>query len=367
MASIRSRKRKDGTEAFRVFFRNNGQQSCYTFDSRPVAETFKAAVEQLGAERAIALHRLERQPRAATSALTVADWVKHHIDHLTGVDPRTVEDYHGYLRNDITPSIGAVPLPELSRDDIRRWVQAMELAGVSAKTIANKHGFLSAALANAQMAGHIPSNPATGTRLPRGEKSEMVFLTHEDFALLLGKVTEPWRPLVQFLVASGARWSEVTALKPSDIDRKHSTVRIIRSWRRGGGGYRIGPTKTKKSDRTINVPATVLNKLDYTKEWLFTNPGRGNRAAGGPVRAPNFRTNVWWPAVERAKLTPRPRIHDLRHTCASWLIQSGEPLPSIQRHLGHESIQTTVDVYGHLDRRSGQALADVIGKILDPS
>ncbi|WP_332108264.1 tyrosine-type recombinase/integrase [Mycobacterium branderi] len=62
---------------------------------------------------------------------------------------------------------------------------------------------------------------------------------------------------------------------------------------------------------------------------------------------------MWWPAVERAQLAPpRPRIHDLRHTCASWMITAGVPLPVIQRHLGHESIKTTIDLYGHLDRSS---------------
>jgi integrase len=46
------------------------------------------------------------------------------------------------------------------------------------------------------------------------------------------------------------------------------------------------------------------------------------------------------------------------------MIQAGVPLPVIQQHLGHESIQTTVDVYGHLDRRSVQAAADAIGEAL---
>lgn len=365
MASIRSKQRTDGTTAYRVFFRHDGRQTCYTFDTLPIAETFKTAVQQLGSERAIALHRLEREPRAAGSALTVADWVKHHIDHLTGVDPRTIQDYQGYLRNDVGPTLGVIPLADLSRDDVKRWVQALEQGGASPKTIANKHGFLSASLAGAVMAGRIAANPTLGTRLPRGEKPEMIFLTPDQFAVLLDEITEPWRPLVEFLVVSGARWSEATALYPGDVNRANDTVRISRAWKRGGGGYRIGAPKTRRSVRTIDVPAAVLDKLDYTGDWLFTNPGKGNRAAGGPVRAPNFRANVWWPATARAKFDPRPRIHDLRHTCASWLINAGRPLPAIQRHLGHESIQTTVDVYGHLDRSTGRGNADVMGKLLN--
>ena len=69
---------------------------------------------------------------------------------------------------------------------------------------------------------------------------------------------------------------------------------------------------------------------------------------GGVVHDGNFRWRIWSKAVEDAKLGKKPRIHDLRHSHASWLIAAGVPLPVIQRRMGHESIQTTVDVYGHL-------------------
>lgn len=364
MASIRPHIRAGGSTAHRVFFRLDGRQTCFTFDDEQMAETFCTAVNKLGASRAVELHRLDRTPRGDRgSGWTVESWIKHHIDHLTGVDKGTPDGYRGYLRNDIAPTLGAIPLAELSRDDISLWVNSLEEDGAAPKTIGNKHGFLSGALAAAVQAGHIAANPAAGTRLPRGEKAEMVFLTHEQFNQLNAAITEPWRPLAEFLVSSGARWGEATALRPSDVDQREHTVRISRAWKRSP--YRIGPTKTKRSNRTINVPPSVLDKLDYDKEWLFTNPGRGRRAVGGPVRAANFRANVWWPAVARAELGVEPRIHDLRHTCASWLIQGGTPLPVIQRHLGHESIQTTVDVYGHLDRRSARDAADIIGKLLE--
>lgn len=364
MASIRSGERKDGTPVHRVYFRHRGQQTCYTFEDKALAEVLKESVDRLGSDRAVELHRLERTPRG-TSELTVHDWIEHHINHLTGVDPGTIASYRRYLKNDIDPLLGALPLARLTREDVSRWVQALG-EDFAPKTIANKHAFLSGALATAVRADKIPSNPADRTRLPRGERPEMVFLTREQFAALLAEVTEPWRPLVEFLVASGARWSEVTALKPGDVNIKAGTVRIARAWKKGddGKGQKIGPPKTKKSNRTINVPTDVLNKLDYSGEWLFTKPGRGGHSVDGPVRGQSFRINVWNPAVARAELDPRPRIHDMRHTCASWLIQAGIPLPVIQQHLGHESIQTTVDVYGHLDRRSAQAAASAIASAL---
>lgn len=373
MASIRTDERADGTTAYRVFFREpigdgkKTKQTCLTFDDPGIAEVFRAAVDKLGAARALELHRIERAPRRGhqPDALTVTGWLNRHIDHLTGVRDGTIDAYRGYVRNDIGPVLGAIPLAELTEEDVALWVQGLEDDGAAPKTIANKHGFLSGALA-AAVPKHIKANPAAGRRLPRGDGDdhEMVFLTRDQFATLLAAVTEPWRPMIEFLVASGCRLGEATALRPDDINLTNSTVRIVRAWNRSNSGYQIGPTKTKRSKRTISVAPKTLAKLDLTGEWLFTNPGRGRRNAGGSVRPINLRRNVWYPAIERAELDPAPRIHDLRHTCASWMIQSGVPLPVVSRHLGHESIQVTVDVYGHIDRTSAAAAADAIGEML---
>ena len=378
MASLRIDNRKDGTSCTRVLFHQDGKQRCLTFDDHVVAMHFRDLVDQVGADRAQEIANIERRPR---QTMTVAQWLAHYIDHLSGVDKRTVDDYRGYVRTDFADAFGTIPLTALSREDVAKWVQhSHTVKGAAAKTIANKHGLLSAALAAAVEKHHIDANPAAGTGLPTDQPAEMIFLERDQYRALLTEVPQVWRPLVEFLVASGCRWSEATALKPSDVDRVRGTVRITKAWKRSP--YRIGPPKTKKSVRTINVSTTVLDKLNYTGEWLFTNPGSGSggpspkrRGAGGPVRAPNFRANVWNPAVARTWPTAdadgnpnpdaqRPRIHDLRHACASWLIQAGRPLPAVQAHLGRESINTTISVYTHLDRSSGQGNADAIAAML---
>lgn len=74
----------------------------------------------------------------------------------------------------------------------------------------------------------------------------MVFLTREEFQILKAAFSGHYQPLVEFLVVSGCRASEALALKPSDVDREKSTVRIVRAWKRAGSGYELGPPKTKK-------------------------------------------------------------------------------------------------------------------------
>jgi integrase len=362
MATLRIRSRKDGSEYTSVLYRHNGKQSSLSFDDHTAAVKFREMIDRYGVERALATVGVDQAPQS-TRGLTVEQFLLRHIEHLTGVDRNTADKYRAYVRNDVGPALGALPLAALTREDVARWVNGMAKPDdgekpPSAKTIHNKHGFLAGALNAAVAAGRIPSNPCNGVRLPRDEAREMVFLSRDQYALLRDAITEPWRPLVEFLAASGARWGEAVALRPGDVDREHGTVRITRAWKHGTGGYRLGPPKTRKSRRTINVSRSVLDQLDYSHEWLFVN------RAGGPVRIHGFTKRVWAPAVKRVKLDPAPRIHDLRHTCASWMIAAGVPLPVIQQHLGHESITTTVHTYGHLDRRSAEQAAAVIGSML---
>lgn len=372
MSVRKPRFRKDGSPYWQVRFRENGKECSISWADPVQAEQFDTLVQQLGPAKAREICQLAAQDRS----MTLRVWLKRHNDSLTGVEAGTLARYRAYVANDIGPSIGDIPLAVLSRDDIQGWVQHMAVTGASGKTLKNKRDYLSGVLKLAVKAGQMKHNPCEGVAIPRWDRAEMTFLTKQEFRLLLDHVPSYWKPLVEFLVASGCRWSEATALKPGAINPIEGTVRITKAWKTGAGGYTLGVPKTKGSVRTINVPATVLSKLDLSGEWVFTNSGRGKgQFAGGvivddhgPVRIQSFNPNVWRPAVRRAQaagLTKRPRLHDLRHTCASWLIQAGRPLPSVQAHLGHESIVTTVGTYGHLDRSSGQGNADAIADMLD--
>jgi len=133
----------------------------------PLAETFKTAVDQLGSERAIAIHRWSAsRVRESAPGITAAAWIEEHIDTLSGTEKKTVSEYRRYLTRDIAPVLGCIPLTALSRTDISIWVNKMGEAGASGKTIQNKVGFLSGCL-NAAIPKHIPAKPAAGIRLPR--------------------------------------------------------------------------------------------------------------------------------------------------------------------------------------------------------
>lgn len=354
MASLWERTRADGSAYISVRYRHNGRQTTTSFDDPAQAVAFQQNVDRFGSVKALEILHAN-QP---ADALTVTQWVQKHIDTRTGITKGVVARYRRILELDITPTIGGIPLASLKSEDVAGWVLAMERAEVSPKTIRNKHALLSGALKSAAAKGLIPINPCADVRLPRWDAPEMVFLRPSEYQAIKAKVPAFWVPHLEFLVSSGCRWSEMTALTPEDVDRDECTVAVSKAWKVVPGGYELGTTKTKRSNRTINVPKDVLDLADYSGEWLYANH-RGN-----PPRTNTFITHVWGPAVRSSGIKKVPRIHDLRHTCASWMIKAGVPLAVVSRHLGHESISTTMDIYGHIDRESGKAAADAIAAVL---
>ena len=111
----------------------------------------------------------------------------------------------------------------------------------------------------------------------------------------------------------------------------------------------FGQTKTYRVRKT-RIPDFLVKEL---KEHLDGVAARADALVftadrGGPLRNANFRNRVWYPALDTAGLPRSIRIHDLRHTCASLLIRQGVHPKAIQHHLGHSSINITMDRYGHL-------------------
>src|SRR5271163_406557 len=226
MASIRVRQRKDGTTYTAVLYVLNGKQTSSSFNDHAEALRFKELANRTSPAKALEVWATQVP---AADRFTVASWCTHHVDHLTGVNDETRGKYRRYIANDIaTSKIGPLPLTALTNADVARWLNSLTGA---AKTAANKHGFLAGALNAAVRARHISANPCDGNRLRRDAPSEMAFLTHEEFALLHSCVSEYWQSMVEFLVATGARFGEATALRPRDIDLAEGTVRIQRAWR----------------------------------------------------------------------------------------------------------------------------------------
>ncbi|KZM68556.1 tyrosine-type recombinase/integrase [Nocardia terpenica] len=374
MASIRERTRRDGSSYYQILYRYQGCQPSEKFDTRPEAERWLAVLNRVGVvEWLRMLYSTDTEPADIVSVPTVHEICTEIIDGLTGIEKGTRTRYKRILVNDIEPFFGAdSPCTVITDLTIPKWVNHLaENVGNAAKTIANKHGVLFQLCKALVRRKLLPENPCAHTKLPRVVQTEMAFLEPDEFAALLAALPERWRLLVEFLIASGARWGEVTALQVRDIHRTKLTARINKAWKYTGSQPVLGAPKTKKSTRTINLPDHLVARLPlesrHPDEWLFALDD------SSPVRIWYFYKDVWVPTRDALSLMKgdplngkKPRIHDLRHSCAAWMLTAGVPIHVVQAHLGHESIKTTVDVYGHLDRNAAASAAAVIGANLAP-
>lgn len=374
MASIEKRERSDGTIAYRVVWRDpdTKKKDSLTCDDKAEAERAEKFLNANGQRLSDAIRAINAIKK---NVPTIADIIEHHIEHLTGIEKRTKKDYRGYARNHINPYIGVFPIDHEHLDDLaKKWVNDRDEGGMGGKTLRNVHALLSAAIGSA-VPRHRPDNPFFKLRLPEYVQEEMVFLTTGEFSLLLSKIPEQHRLVIRFLVSTGLRWGELVALNVGDLNLLDDTpsVRVFKAIKRAEHGKYIGTTKTRRGRRTVSIPPSLVPELaDITfgkaaDEALFVG------ARGARLRENNFRDRVWKKAVTAAnaerdadglfipralRLNKQPRIHDLRHTHVSWQISAGVDLPTLQRRLGHESYDTTVDVYGHLDPSQLKRSAD---------
>jgi hypothetical protein len=219
MASLRTRQRKDGSVYTSVLYVHAGKQTSSSFNDHGEALQFKDVCDRLGPAEALRIWGAAKP----SDGHTVKSFIDGHLDALSGVENKTIAEYRRYLTRDIEPTLAHIPLSTLGRTDISRWVNKLREAGSSRKTIQNKLGFLSGCLNAAVREGLMPANPAAGVRLPRTVAREMTFLTKEEYALLRAGFTQRYQSLLDFLVVCGCRFSEATALTPSDVDRINNT------------------------------------------------------------------------------------------------------------------------------------------------
>ena len=165
------------------------------------------------------------------------------------------------------------------------------------------------------------------------------------------------------LAYTGLRWGEATALRVCDVDLDRRRVDVRRAFSDVGGRVVLGSPKSHQS-RTVPLPRFLAAEITaavagkHADQLVFTMPG------GSVMRLSNWRRSAFIPARRRLGLSDRFRVHDLRHTAASLMIQAGYPPKMLQEILGHASITTTLDLYGTCTRARWTATPTVLTRRL---
>lgn len=213
-------------------------------------------------------------------------------------------------------------------------------------------------LRNAKERGQIVDETIFRLKPPRREQAEMRFLSWPEVEELAANTVEPYNNVILFAALTGLRQGELFALSDAVIDTERRLIQVSVSAQDG----EIESLKTRASRRSVHLCAEALS---IHRRQLMAR--RANHLGlvfpapqGGVLRRPTFLARVFRPAVERSGQQPL-RFHDLRHTYAALMIRAGAHPKLLQAQMGHRSVSTTLDLYGHLYPDS----YDEIGRALD--
>lgn len=307
----------------------------------------------------------------------LADYMKPHLA------PRTWSDYRYCMERYVYPSLGSVSLDRLQRMPMRFQKLINEIAetekGDGEKTIRTAqyvYTILKQALKQAHALELISRNPMEHAKRPRGEAKEMRPMTREESVRFLAMAAQDrLSVLFALMLETGVRPGEALGLRWEDIDFEHRSIYVQHSLERNENGWRLKQTKTKRSRRQIPVTSTLVRMLrTHRKEQLKHNVRTGEgyhdhgfvfaTATGEPLRKNNVVRRHFKPILESAGLPSEIRFYDLRHTCATLLLQAGENPKVVSERLGHSSVTITLDTYSHVLPHMQQSATDKLESML---
>ena len=301
---------------------------------------------------ALAWEREQLNKVKADLDMSFKSFVELYAKDMKGrVKENTWESKEHILRTKVLPYFGNRKICEIQPKDIIAWQNEMlnykskQGKPYSPVYLRTLHTQLSAVFNHAVKYYGLHENPASKVgNMGKSKYREMLFWTQEEYSRFAAEMMD--KPIsyyaFEMLYWCGIREGELLALTPEDIDFDKGTVRINKSYTRLNGRDIITDPKTPKSNRVIQMPDFLIEEMkDYiqrlykiapenrlfevTKHYLHHEMNRGAAAAG----------------------VKRIRIHDLRHSHISLLIQLGYSAVAIADRVGHESIEITYR-YAHL-------------------
>jgi integrase len=310
--------------------------------------------------------------------------VREYAERWAAAQPwrtKTSTRVESALRVHIFPTFGDRALASVRPTEVQAWTKRLPLAPASAKAV---YGVLRSLMRAAVEDRLLTSSPCTRVALGSVAPKVLTIPSAADVAALAAALPPRYAAVPYVAAGLGLRPGEVFGLQVSDVDFLRRSVTVARQL---DEHRKLGPLKTESSYRTVPLPATVgdvlaahlagglghpdpdahrhghldqMSNHQLGDNLLFTD------AAGGPVLRNSF-SKVWRAAVRMSPRGGALRLHDLRHTYASALIEAGESVKVVQARLGHASAMVTLDVYGHLWPDSDDRTRAAVDAFLAPT
>ena len=309
------------------------------------------------------------------------EWWSKYASDPDNLSPLTAKTYRHHLDNHILPALGGKQLAAIKTIQLVTLMNNLKKPGarkdgrgekLSSYTIIYIYNVLRNVFNVAKEWNLIKENPMDGVPKPKKEKTKINPYTAEEAKEVIGKLyDEPimWRLFILGSMLGGFRRGELIALEWSDVNFADKCIRIRKSISlvQNGQAYEKG-TKNDE-ERTVDMPDWYMAELEqYYKVWKRQRWENNDIWVGGDreylfhngTGKPLYHTTptTWWREfVKRHKLR-KVRLHDLRHSSATLLIEAGAHLKAIQERLGHKQFQTTADIYAHVTKKVSRELAE---------
>jgi integrase len=313
-------------------------------------------------------------PSKETVAKFVERWNRDWASINTGA--KTSERYRQLLDAYVVPHLGGARVQRLRAVHLTELYAKLLRAGgldgrpLSARTVGHVHRVVHRMLGHAATWGVATTNVAALVSPPPVPDTEITILTEEQIGATLRHIEgRTLRPIVAFLLGTGARRGEVLALRWKDVDLDKGVVRIERSLEQTKAGLQFKAPKTRNGRRNVSISPWLVAELRghrtrQQERRLSLGLGRAPDDAlvfarwDGSIRAPHWLTQKFALTMEALKIDCT--LHGLRHTHVSQLIAAGLDILTISRRIGHANPAITLRVYGHLFRNTDARAAEIM-------
>lgn len=332
----------------------------------------------------------------ARGAMSLAVWAEEWLERRV-IGESTRRNYEGFVRNHLVPRLGSKPLAGLARRDFEKFVKDIYRggAGLAASTVNDRMVMVAAIMEAAVVDKRITENSARGIRISRRDAvavDEDEVPTPAEVDLIAAHIAPHFRLTIYLQSGTGQRPSEALAF--SAECRRPGYVRI--RWQASAQAHReecktpFVPLKHRLEKEYRDVPTALFieQEIDaHLSKWkpvpvVFTGL-KGKRIRLDTLFAPGQPGVGVMPSIAsyghqfkkaclsaglvdldgKAKYTPR----SLRHFFASTALANGVPIHEVSRWLGHRSVKTTVDIYGHLLPSAWDRCREVMQRAMRPA
>ena len=355
----------------------NGNRKLKWISSELTVKGNKKRAEQMLRAK---LREYENKEKLVYTDMLFSEAIRQWLSNVAiRVDAVTLQGYESLAKTQLLPYFDElqIKLIDVDRRELQKYIDEKfkngrkdGKGGLSPRSLRLHKNILYQTLKDAVRDEMIPNNPCEMVTLPQMQRFEASYYSAEQLNTLLVVVKdEPLYPLIKLTAVYGLRRSEVLGLKWDSVDFDVNTITIKHTVSKVSKIVEKDKTKNATSHRSfplvMDIKALLLDlkQRETVNRKLFGKEYVDNdyilKWENGTPFSPDYVSHKFAKLLKEHDL-PKIRFHELRHSCASFLINTGFTLKDVQEWLGHADIKMTADIYGHLDVGRKKNMADAL-------